>query len=111
MSSVDDDLENEIIEGKDEKSELANVVDTLLNDKWGRRKTRLAKRVVTKLSTIDTLAQIYDVKFLKHWIQVYTEYVTSIDGAGRKEIVDITKFTIDRESKRDKEMINALGRR
>jgi len=111
MQSIDEDLEDEIIKGQEEKSELAKVVEILLNEKWKRRKTRLRNRTIPALTTIDTLAQIYDVKFLQVWIDGYTEYVTSTDGKGRQEIVDITKFTIDKESQRDKAMIEAMGRR
>jgi hypothetical protein len=111
VATIDEDLEDDIIKSEEEKSELAKVVEILLNEKWKRRKTRLRDRTIPALTTIDTLAQIYDVKFLQNWIDGYTEYVTSAGGKGREEIVDITKFTIDKESKRDKMMMEALGKR
>lgn len=111
MSTIDEDLEDEIIGGQEEKSELAKVVETLLNEKWKRRKTRLRNRTIPALTTVDTLAQIYDVKFLQYWIDGYTEYVTSEGGKGRQEIVDITKYTIDKETQKHKDMMEALGRR
>lgn len=111
VSSIIDDIDNELVVGEPEKSELAKVVEILLNEKWKRRKTRLRSRLVAKLTTIDTLAQIYDIKFLKYWVDAYTEYVTSTDGKGREEIVDITKYTLDKEISREKQMMEHLGRR
>jgi hypothetical protein len=110
-SSIVDDLDDELIVGEHEKSELAKVVETLLNEKWKRRKTRLRPRLVGALTTLDTLAQIYDIEFLKQWVDGYTEYVTSTDGKGREEIVDITKYTLDKEVNRQQQLINDLGRR
>lgn len=111
MSSIEDDIKNDMIQGNEEKSELAKVVETLLNEKWKRRKTRLRDRTIPSLTTIDTLAQIYDVKFLQYWIDGYTEYVTSEGGKGRQEIVDITKFTLDKETQKHKDMLEMMGRR
>jgi len=99
-----------LLSGND-KTDLANVVDTLLNDKWNRRKTRLRSRLICKLSTLDTLAQLWEIEFLKTFIEGYTEYMTSLDGKGRQEIVDITKYTIDKETSARKEMMEVLGRR
>ena len=111
MSSVEEDLKEDIIGTEREQSDLHKVVTILLNEQFKRRKTRLRDRTVPALTTIDVLAQIYDVKFLQEWINDYTEYVTSINGQGRQEIVDITKFTIDKEAQRDKQLMEALGKR
>jgi hypothetical protein len=110
-SVVDDVEENELIVAPPEKSELAKVVETLLNDKWKRRKTRLRPRQVSALTTLDTLAQIYDIQFLQSWVEGYTEYLTSEDGKGRSEIVDITKYTLDKEISRQQQMMESLGNR
>lgn len=111
-SSVEDDIPDEIIEKeKQEMSELAKIVEFLFNNLWKRRKTRLRQRSIAKLTTIDTLAQIYDVKFFQLWIDGYTEFTCSTEGKGRQEIVDITKFTIDKQTERDKVMLEAFGRR
>jgi len=106
---VEDDLKDSLIRGKEEKSELAKVVEILLNEKWKRRKTRLRNRTIPGLTTIDTLAEIYNVKFLRYWIDGYTEYVTSSEGKGRQEIVDITKFTIDKQNQREKNLMEMMG--
>ena len=111
MASIIQDVEDKLIRGEQSKSDLTNVVEMLLNDLWKRRKTRIRDRSTPKLTTLDTLAQVYDIKFLQLWIDGYTEYVTSIDGKGRTEIVDITKYSIDKESEREKMMLDVLGKR
>jgi len=111
MSSIEDDLKNDIIEGEKSKTELQAVVEILLNEKFKRRKTRLKDRTVPALTTIDVIAQIYDVEWLREWIDGYTEYVTSVGGKGRQEIVDITKFTIDKEAQKQQQLLEVLGRR
>lgn len=110
-SSVVDDVEDEIIIGEPDKSELSKVVDTLLNEKWKRRKTRLRSRQISALTTLDTLAQVYDIEFLKQWVEGYTEYLTSEGGQGRQEIVDITKYTLDKEVSRQQAILEGLGKR
>ena len=111
MASITHDIEDNILKGDRGKSDLANVVEMLLNDMYKRRKTRLRDRSTSTLTTLDTLAQIYDIKFLQFWIEGYTEYVTSIDGKGRQEIVDITKYSLDKQTDRDNMLMEALGKR
>lgn len=111
MSSIEDDLKDDIIWGEKTKTDLANTCELLLNEKWRKRKTRLRDRSISALTTLDTIADLYDVQWLRSWIDSYTEYVTSSDGKGRQEIVDIAKFSIERETNLRKELMEGLGRR
>ena len=108
-TSVIDDIVS--MQNNNDTSDLSKVVNTLLNGDFFRRKTRLHKNIVGKLSALDTIANIWDIQFLKEWIPSYTEYLTSESGKGRQEIVDITKYTIDKEKQRNKEMMEMMGRR
>jgi len=97
---------------EDSKTDLAYTTESLFNRKWFRRKTRLSGRIISKLSVVDTLAQIWDIDFFKQWIPTYTEYLTSEGGRGRKEIVDIAQAVIKRDSMGMVEVANEkLGRR
>jgi len=111
LSSIDDDIKATTKNLNDNASDLSKVVDILLNNKWSRRKTRLRSQLIVNIAVLDTIAQIWDVTFLKDFIANYTEYVTSEGGKGRQEIVDITKFTIDRQNQNQKDILEALGRR
>ena len=111
ISSIEEDIKDDIFKQDKDKTDLARVVEILLNEKWKRRKTRLRQRTIPSLTTLDTLAQIYNVQFLRFWIDGYTEYVTSIEGKGRTEIVDITKYSLDKQTERDKMVLDALGKR
>jgi len=111
-SSIEDDLKDEIIKTKDDgQSDLSKATELLFNNKWVRRKTKLRARSVSALSTIDTIATLYDVDWLKSWLESYTEFVTSVDGQGRKDIVDITKFSMDKQDKQNERMMDMLGKR
>lgn len=111
MSSITDDLKDDILKGQETKTDLANTCELLLNEKWRKRKTRLRDRCIPALSTLETIADLYDVEWLRSWIDSYTEYVTSSDGKGRQEIVDIAKYSIDKETNMRKEMFEMMGRR
>jgi len=73
-------------------SDLWKIVETLTDEKHKRRKTILTGREVPLLSTLDVTAQIYDIKFLKMWVDYYAEWKTSSDsGRGRQDIVEVAK--------------------
>lgn len=105
-TAIIDDIRKE---GK-EKSDFSQVVETLLNDKYKRRKTILNdNRQVTKLTTIDVIAQIYDIGFLKQWVNNYAEWRTSGDkGKGRQDIVDISKAHYDEIREQNRELMGML---
>lgn len=105
--SFDDDLHKVT----DTKSDLSKVTEILLNAKWQRRKTILRDRIISALATLETIAKIWDVEFLNQWIPYYCEYLTSRDGKGRQDIVDITKFSIDRENQREERMSGLMNSR
>lgn len=105
--SIDEDMVRE----KQSPSDLANITRLLLDSQFPRRKTILGKFRMTPITTLDTIAQLYDISFLKLWIPSYCEYVTSEDGKGREQIVDITKFSIEREDQQRKRMEDILGNR
>lgn len=111
QSSITEDIRDDIIKGEQQKTDLANTCELLLNEKWRKRKTRLRDRSVPALTTLETLADLYDVEWLRNWIDSYTEYVTSEDGKGRQEIVDIAKYSIDKETSIRKEMFEMMGKR
>jgi hypothetical protein len=93
------------------ETDLAKVTEILLNEKWYRRKSILPLRVMATITTLDTIAQIYDITWLKDWIRKYCEYLTSQEGKGRQDIVDITKFSIDKKAESDKAFLEVMGRR
>jgi transcriptional regulator with XRE-family HTH domain len=109
--TVRQDIGPDVERGDEIKSDLLGVVTLLYNEKYKRRKTRLRGRTIPSLTTVDTLAQIYDVEWLQYWIEGYTEFITSLDGKGRQEVVDIAKYSIDKQDKRDKQLIEMLGKR
>jgi hypothetical protein len=106
--SIIDDLKH--IE-EDNKSDLSKVVDILLNDSYFRRKTRANRRLINSLTLVDTMSQIWDIEFFKTFIPTFTQYLTSQDGKARQEIVDITKYTLDKEREFRSDVMQSMGRR
>jgi len=112
MSKAKDfSFDDDIIHNNESTSELSKVTEILLNEQWGRRKTNLSKRLISAISTLDTLSQLYDIDFLKTWIPLYCEYLTSIEGKGRQDIVDITKYRIDKEQDRYNDIMGLMNKR
>jgi hypothetical protein len=92
-----------------EESDFSKVVDTLLNDKYKRRKTILNNSQVGKITTIDVLAQIYNIDFFRRWVNNFAEWRTSGDGGkGRQDIVDISKFHYTQMEDDRKSLLKAL---
>lgn len=106
-SSVVDDV---IIKDNGHESDFSKVVKILLDDNYKRRKTILRDTAqVTKINTLDVISQIYDIQFLKRWINGFAEWRTSGDGGkGRQDIVDISKFHYVENKARDQEIFNVL---
>jgi len=111
MSSIEDDLKNDILKGEEQKSDISKTSELLLNEKYKRRKTILQPRQVFALSRIDTFAQIWDVQFFKTFYDSETEHLTSVKGQGRRDIVDIVKYNIERQDNNRKELLEALGKK
>jgi hypothetical protein len=104
-------FEQDIKQQAPSETDLAKVCETLLNEKWFRRKTILNLRVMATITTLDTISQIYDIAWLRDWLRKYCEYMTSQEGVGRQQIVDITKFSIDKKAESEKNMMEMMGRR
>lgn len=99
-------FEDDIIRETDRESDHAKVVETLLNDKYRRRKTILKNRQVVPLTFMDVISQVYEVIILQQWVVYFGEYRTSGDGGkGRKDIVDISKFAYASKTQENMKMI------
>lgn len=103
--AIDEDIRKEV----KAPSDLSKITELLLNEQFPRRKTILGRIKLTPITTLDTIAQLYDVSWLKLWIPAHCEYLTSEGGKGRQDIVDITKYSIERENEQRKNVMELLG--
>jgi len=110
QTSVVQDIKH--VMGKD-SSDYAKVTDLLLNEKFKRRKTVLkTNKQVSLLSALDVISQIYDIPFLKQYIDYYAQWLTSIEGRGRTDVVEISKFRFEEQSKFNSQILElARGNR
>ena len=103
---------DDITVGGEAPSDFSKVVDILLNDEYRRRKTILGTNQVSTLTTLDVIAQIYDIPLLKDWVENYAEWRTSGDsGKGRQDIVEISKYHYAQAEDQRKELMGMLGKR
>ena len=106
-TSVLDDIKKE----HKDKSDHEKTVETLMNEKYKRRKTNLQERQVSLITTLDVIAQLYDIDFLKNWVDWYTEFKTSVGGKGRDDIVKISIYKGEQLEKQNAELMKMLGGR
>lgn len=98
-------------ENENKRSDFSETVYLLLNDKFKRRKTILSDRQVSLLTSFDVIAQVYDVDFLKLWVDWFAEWKTSgNNGIGRKDIVEISKYNYAEKQKQNSELMELLKR-
>lgn len=106
-TSIEDDIHPE---SKQESTDLSKLSELLLNEQFRRRKTILNERQIAKLTTIDVISQLYDIRFLKDWVLSYAEFKTSSGGKGRQDIVDIAKFNYKAQKDYQNELMGLLKR-
>lgn len=83
----------------------------MLNNRYKRRKTILSNQQVSVLTTLDVISQLYDIPFLKEWVDYYAEWRTSGDGGkGREDIVEISKYHYAQQEQQQQQLIDALGK-
>jgi len=104
ITSIDDDIHHD---GK-EPSDFTQAVSLLSGKKHKRRLTILNEYQIPFLTSLDVIAQVYDIPFLKSWVDNYTEYRTSLNGIGRTQIVDIAKFRHDENEKNANRMFELM---
>jgi len=97
--------------GHKEIPESIQSAEVLMDNRFKRRKTILTNRQVTILTTLDVLAQLYDIPFLKKWVDCFAEWRTSGDkGRGRSDITDIFKFSSLHQTEKAKELLSLIRR-
>lgn len=111
MNKKEFGFEDDIRVVGEKPSELGKVTEVLLNGQFGRRKTNLDKRMISAITTLDTVGQIYDIDFIKTWIPSFCEYLTSIDGQGRGDIVQIATAQLNAEKSRYEDVIGLMGKK
>lgn len=112
MSDRDFGFEDDIrIPTDPDNSDMSKVSELLLDNRFKRRKSNIPERVISVLSTLDTIAMMYDIDFLKQWIPAYLEYRTSKDGEARRQITDIAQSMINQQNDRFDRIMDVMGRR
>lgn len=107
-SSIMNDIEKKPTKEIPESIQSAVV---LMDDNYKRRKTVLTNKQIAPISTLDTIAQLYDIAWLQKFLDNYAEWRTSGDkGRGRQDVTDIFKFSSLHEQSKTKELLNMIGR-
>lgn len=109
QTSIDDDIRKDNVV---EKSDLLHTLALMLDDTNIKGKTILDNRQVTAITLMNMYGQIYDIPFLKDFVEEWARYRISGDnGRGRTELIEIAKaIQLNREKERN-EMISLMGNR
>lgn len=113
VSAIDDDLkeESEIVNDR-HISDLTRALDSLSNPTNLESGTILTNNQVIALSTINYLAQVYDIPFFKHFVKSFPRYrISGDDGRGRKEIIEIANAIRRDKEEEHSRILEMLGRR
>jgi hypothetical protein len=106
-------LDDVIANQEKEDSDIAKTITLLCDERYKRRKTILYdNKDVFAITTLDVIAQVYDFPILKQWVDWFAEWKTSSDkGIGRRDVVDIMKFThAERQTERQQMLDMLKGR-
>jgi hypothetical protein len=113
-TSIDDDLkENDIhIESTKNTSDLLRAFESLSNPENMESNTILTNSQVIALSTINYMAQVYDIEFFKQFIKIFPRYrISGDDGRGRKELIEIANAIRRDKEEEHNRFMEILGRR
>jgi hypothetical protein len=103
-------LDDVISSQQKEETDVAKTITLLCDERYKRRKTILYdNKDVFAITTLDVIAQVYDFPILKNWIDWFAEWRTSSDkGIGRRDVVDIMKFTHAERQGERQQMLDLL---
>jgi hypothetical protein len=74
------------------KTDLITSLEMLVDDKFLEGKTVLNNRQVTGITMMNWAAQVYDIPFLREFVDKWSRYRISGDnGRGRDEIIKIAQ--------------------
>lgn len=107
-----DDINKLLSNETNTDSDLIKSLNILVNEKFLEGKTILDNRQVTAISLMYMYGQIYDIPFLKDFVETWTRYrISGDDGRGRKEIIEIAKAIQQALLEKDNKFIDALNKR
>lgn len=113
-ATIDDDIKNDgssIIHEKNH-SDLMKAFESLSNPENMESNTILTNNQVIALSTINYLAQVYDIEFFKQFIKIFPRYrISGDDGRGRKELIEIANAIRRDKEEEHNRFMEILGRR
>lgn len=113
-TSIDDDLkENDIhIESNKNTSDLLKAFESLSNPENMESNSILTNSQVIALSTINYMAQVYDIQFFKQFIKIFPRYrISGDEGIGRKQLIEIANAIRRDKEEEHNRFMEILGRR
>ena len=112
-TSVNDDINKgvQFVNKSSNESEIGKSIDILQNPKRPETTTILSHQQVNALVLMNWVANVYDVPFFKNYVEKYPLYkISSQDGRGRKESIEIAKSLQLNNDERDRKLMELFKR-
>ncbi len=86
-------IESELISADVQKSEHGETLEHLTNDKNFQKKTVLMSvSQAMAFSSLYSIAEENNIVFLREWLKNSADWLLSVQGKGRNDIVEVSKF-------------------
>lgn len=103
-------IEEELQEVQTQKTEHGETLTHLSgNENLPKKTLLLNSRQAHAFATLWSIAEENDITFLKNWLTNNAEWLVSVKGEGRKNIVEVSKFKGEQAMNSYNRLIEAMG--
>ena len=104
-------IESELISADAQKTEHGETLQSLTDDKNFQKKTVLVNvQQALAFGTLWSIAEENDIIFLRNWLKNNADWLLSVGGKGRNDIVEVSKFKGEKEVSWGDKISNLLHR-
>jgi hypothetical protein len=104
--------ENDLKNIQSETSEHGETIRSLTNDSNFQKKTVLSGQLQAQaFASLWSIAEENDISFLKHWLKNNADWLLSVGGKCRNDIVEVSKFKGESNLSMSQRFLEIMGKR